>query len=396
MDKNFDDQEADTRRRVAMASLDAFARDSTAFVKIGADEAAAASLAYGRAKQQRLSTKDAAQLMACALASSDAMKREAFKSEFDTEFKRGVVWDVLAGTVPAVCILLVLWVVADVMQSVIGFRTVVACAAALLVAAVLIGAVLLHPSRSRWVGRALDSLGRGDSRALAGSVGALAVGSLVVATAGGFLSQVTKERQRAKWQELSVELRKVDTALAMTLAAKSVRAEPLRISALVEGTTGLDWTIALKGFDEGHLEGDVLARAKLQGGEALVRYLRASKAGEGTLQTELVLVGRPLAVRRYLYGIVEAPESGPPASLRQVRLRLNESTQATVLTLPANTLPPAPGTLVLAREKSLGILESIQSVDDVRQSLLQGAAPLSPTSILELPKNGVKEPQNGR
>lgn len=375
MNENINEQTTDARRKAARASLDAFARNSTALVGIGANEAAAANLAYWQAKKQRLSEEDAARLMERALKGSDAMKRDAFNSEFESEFKRGVLWDVVAGTVPAALILLVVWVVAFAMQSTIEFRYVAVCAVALLGAAAFLGGVLLRPASPRWAIRTLGFVSHGDSTALAGSVGAFAVGALVLATGGAFLSQLTKDQQRAKVNELSVELKKVDAALAMTLAARSVNAEPKHVSELVAGTTGLDWTVARKGGD-----GDVLARAKLQDGQAVVRYVPLSKTNEGMLQTELVLAGRPAAVRRYLYGTVEAPVGGQPSSLRQLYLRLDESSTLAVLTLPDNTLPPAPGTVILAREKAKGVIESIQSVDGVRQSLLQTAASAGPSN----------------
>jgi hypothetical protein len=377
----------DGRREAARAALDEFSRNSAALADIGADEAAAASLAYWEARKRSLGEAEAAELMERALRDSRAMMANAFDDEFKDDVRRGIVWDLAAGIVPAACLLLVLWAVAEFLDTALALRYVAACAATLLALAVFAGRVFTHPSSSpRWALRALGAFSSRDATALAGSVGALVVGAVVVVSGGAYLSRVSHDRQAARASEVLVQFRKVDTALALAVAAQAAHAEPRRVAALVKDQTGLDWRMAHAAQAGGD---DVLAQVKLAGGgQAVVRSLPASATQPGVYQAELQLAGHPTAVRRYLYGTVEAPARNQ-ADVRQVRLRLDkDSTLVAVLELPADTLPPAPGTAILAREKTDGVLETIQSVDWVRQSLVAGTSP-SPGTAASQAASGV-------
>lgn len=366
------------RRKAARESLDAFARQSTALMDIGAREASVASHAYLEAKKRSLSTDEAAKMMASAVESTKTMRLGAFASEIEPEDQKAFWGDIVAGVVVPATILLLIWIVAAVAHSDIEFRYVAMCAAALLLSAGYLRRVLSRSESTKLVEGAL-SLFRVNSSVVLNSVGALVVGAVVLVAGGGYLIESRESKNIASSSLLSAEFSRVDAALAMTLAARSTDAEPRQVAELVQRATGLAWTI-----ERSDASGAVLARASLQdrSGSVLVRYVDTPQASERMLQSELEVNGKPVAVGHYLYGVVEAPDVGKPANLREMRLRLEDSAELAVLQLPANTLPPAPGTAILARESEHGVAESIQYVDAVRRSLLvagkQGmAAPAS-------------------
>lgn len=361
---------ASSEREAARASLNAFARSSAALADISAEQSAAASLAYLRAKERGLNKNEAAKLMEQALAQSTRMREGGLDAEYRSELKRGFWWDVGVGLVPAGLLALALWGVSELRQSPVALRYVAVGAGVLFIAAVYIAYEVRQTNPSGWLMNGLRRVTHGDVSAIGGSVGALVVGAFLFAAGGAALSQFTKEKQRRHVSQLSAELGRIDTALAVTLAARSVDAELRSVSEFVENTTGLDWNIA----KVERMGDQVIARANLQGGEALVRQVRQAPSGGGFLQTELRLGSKSQEVRQYLYGTVVAPDDKHTVSARQVALRLKDSEMVAVYELPPNAIAPAPGTVVLAREQSSGVLATIQSLDDVRQSLLKSAA----------------------
>jgi hypothetical protein len=357
-------------REAARASLNAFARSSAALVDISADQSAAASLAYLRAKEQGLDKDEAARLMVQALVQSERMRESGLDAEYRFELKRGFWWDVGVGLIPAGLLALVLWVVLELRQSPVTLSYVAGGALALLSVAAYVGYEVRQTNPSGFLANALKRVAHGDVSPLGGSVGALVVGAFLFATGGLALVQFTQEKQRQHAVRLSAELGRIDAALAVTLAGRSVDAELKSVSEFVENTTGLDWNIA----KVERIGDQVIARARLQDGEALVRQVRQSPSGGGFLQTELRFETKSQEVRRYLYGTVVASDDKRTVSARQVVLRLKDSDLIAAYELPPNAIAPAPGTVVLAREQSSGVLATIQSLDDVRQSLLRSAA----------------------
>lgn len=359
------EQSVEERRKAARESLDAFARESTALADIGAKEASAASRAYLEAKKRSLSSEDASRMMAAAVKSSATMRQDAFESDFIPENKKGFWLDIGAGLGLPVMILLIISAIASAINTDVEFQYVALSAVALLMAAWYLRKVLSRPKGSRFMEGALG-LVRVNPTIAMNSLGALVVGAGVLMVGGDYVIKIRESKALASNEMLSAELSRVDAALAMTLAARSTNAEPRQVAALVQDATGLAWEIERNADN-----GPVIARASLQDppGKVLVHYVNNPQASQRMLQSELVVKGKSVAVGQYLYGVVEA-SAAHPANLREMRLRLKESSQLAVLQLPPNTLPPVPGTAILARESEYGVAESIQNVDDIRRSLL--------------------------
>lgn len=359
------EQSVEERRKAARESLDAFARESTALADIGAKEASAASRAYLEAKKRSLSSEDASRMMAAAVKSSATMRQDAFESDFIPENKKGFWLDIGAGLGLPVMILLIISAIASAINTDVEFQYVALSAVALLMAAWYLRKVLSRPKGSRFMEGALG-LVRVNPTIAMNSLGALVVGAGVLMVGGDYVIKIRESKALASNEMLSAELSRVDAALAMTLAARSTNAEPRQVAALVQDATGLAWEIERNADN-----GPVIARASLQDppGKVLVHYVNNPQASQRMLQSELEVKGKSVAVGQYLYGVVEA-SAAHPANLREMRLRLKESSQLAVLQLPPNTLPPVPGTAILARESEYGVAESIQNVDDIRRSLL--------------------------
>lgn len=359
------EQSVEERRKAARESLDAFARESTALADIGAKEASAASRAYLEAKKRSLSSEDASRMMAAAVKSSATMRQDAFESDFIPENKKGFWLDIGAGLGLPVMILLIISAIASAINTDVEFQYVALSAVALLMAAWYLRKVLSRPKGSRFMEGALGLVRVNPTTAM-NSLGALVVGAGVLMVGGDYVIKIRESKALASNEMLSAELSRIDAALAMTLAARSTNAEPRQVAALVQDATGLAWEIERNADN-----GPVIARASLQDppGKVLVHYVNNPQASQRMLQSELEVKGKSVAVGQYLYGVVEA-SAAHPANLREMRLRLKESSQLAVLQLPPNTLPPVPGTAILARESEYGVAESIQNVDDIRRSLL--------------------------
>lgn len=357
--------ERDDRDKVR-ASLEAFARESGGLRGVGADAAVAASRAYWQARAVGLSEEQSAAQMHQAQDDLASSERLVMQAELTPDVGRGIAWDVVAGWVPTVFFVAVLWVAALVMNKEVQFRQVAAAAGLLaIVAAVAAGLALGRLDRYRLGARLLAFAGGPASPVLTGSVGALVVGIPLLLFVGLSLSLYTKDEELAGGRLLARNFQQVDAAVAMTVAAAKVGTEPQRASDLVSQETGVGWIVE-------NLRpsiGAVMARAKFVDGEAVVTYAQgdAPDAPSCVLETRLSMHGKPPAVRRYHYGIVAAVEY--PADARTFSLASDACSMPMVFKLPAGTLPPTPGAEVVVSQKASGETASLQTVDGVMQRL---------------------------
>src|SRR5207245_2265535 len=97
--------------------------------------------------------------------------------------------------------------------------------------------------------------------------------------AGSQLSSFTIARHTESVALLANEVSKVDDAVAITVAAVKAQAAPENAQAVVKQETGVSWTVE----QWRPLVGAVLAKADVRGGQAVLRYSKASAGGAPVL-----------------------------------------------------------------------------------------------------------------
>jgi len=348
----------------ARASLDAFAQKNSYLADVGGQEAAAASLAYWDARQGKLTDEQTSVYISQAMAQSRQIGWDVLDQQAAVEAKRGFWGDVWAGFAPSfigIILLLIIGNFTDTRLTKSG--VVVATAIVCTLSAGVIWVCFHFPRSPRWASGAVNFVTRGDWMFLAKSTGSLAMGCLLFAAVCLNLLQRTSRQNADEATRMSAQFNKVDMALAMTLAGRDL--EDTHVASLVTDTTGMPWRIPNAKSDSGFY----LASAQLPNGKAQLRYAGAA-AKSGVIESEVQITGGPTGVRQYVYGRVVAPKPKQPANPRQVLVKVEGTEDVKVLQLPDGALAPAPETLVLAREKNEGVLETIQSVDEVRHALL--------------------------
>lgn len=359
--------ERQLRIEIARRSVAAFARDSAVLRDVGPDVAMAARQAYWAARQKGVDDAQMEALMTQAHDDTPGLLRIALAGDDREDVKRGIAWDVGAGLLPAGVLIIALATAAAWMGSVVTLHQVAAVAAVMFVLAVAAAALAFGRFSKGSFGARLRSLAGGPgSPVLTGSVGALFLGVFVVGLGGAQLSSYTKQQHEVLVQAQALEQRKVDTGIALTLAALRAETEPARATELVESRIGVGWKVESLSPSVGA----VMARAQLRDGEGVITYSKTTGERSGVLEYRLISAVRPSTQKRYYFGTV-----APTTDVGVLRLTLKTG-ETTTFRLPPGTLPPVPGAEVVVSERENGELASVQTVDGVVQSLLaQRSAP---------------------